>query len=151
MTRVLWLTLALPLVAAAAPTWRTSDWPEYMAYLDELRTLDDSALAQRNGTPPVVYGFLLATGEVLDGIALGREAADYPLAIRRHAKRCAYRYVSDRLTWQHAGDGPADWPYGGLLYVAQTAFDQCLVVNVDNVDAAAGTRYLDYEPPATTD
>lgn len=136
---------------APAAVWTSTDWPEYRQYVDSLKALPDDRLAEVTGSPAVVYGFLLAAGEVLDALALADDYRGYPVPVRRHAHRCAYRYLSDRLTWQYApGHSGSDWPYGGVVVVAQVAFDQCLVINIESEasDDAARTRYLPYEPPA---
>jgi hypothetical protein len=147
------LLLALTLTAGnvLAETWTTADWPEYLAFVESLKAMPDKELAEVTGSPQVVYGFLLAAGEVLDAIALGEDYRSYPVHVRRHAHRCAYRYFSDRLTRQYApGVVTSDWPYGGTVVVAQTAFDQCLVINIESEDAddPSRTRYLPYEPPS---
>lgn len=136
----------------ANDNWATTDWPEYMEFLRSLQEMPDEELATVTNSPPVVYGFLLAAGEVLDGIALSSEYAVYGVNVRRHANRCAYRYVSDRFSYQSARvSGPMDWPYGGLIFAAQEAFDECLVINIENDEASDETltRYLTYSPPAS--
>ena len=157
MMRKFFCVLLVGCSMAAAPltaddSWATTDWPEYMEFLQSLQEMPDDELATITNSPPVVYGFLLAAGEVLDGIALSREYAAYRINVRRHANRCAYRYISDRFSYQSAREsGPMDWPYGGLIFAAQEAFDECLVINIENDDdgGEALTRYLSYSPPAT--
>ncbi len=139
------------LAAAEESSWSSTDWPEYKKFVDSLRDMSDNELAKLNGSVEVVYGFLLAAGEALDAIALSQEFADYSVPQRRHAHRCAYRYLSDRLTYQYAPDsGPPDWPFGGLVVIAQEAFDQCLVINVENKEStdSDNTVYLKYSPKA---
>lgn len=149
------LLLGCSVVAAplsAADSWATTDWPEYMEFLQSLQEMPGDELATITSSPPVVYGFLLAAGEVLDGIALSREYAAYGINVRRHANRCAYRYISDRFSYHSAREsGPMDWPYGGLIFAAQEAFDACLVINIENNAGSdeALTRYLSYSPPAS--
>ena len=138
----------------AKDAWTTANWPEYLEFVESLKAKTDDEVAALNGSPAVVYGFLLAAGEVLDALALSEDFAGYPLAARRHAHRCAYRYLSDRLSYNYAPGSPADdWPYGGIVVVAQTAFDQCVVNNIENEDAddARKTRYLPYVPPDRSD
>lgn len=142
----LWATPAL-----AANTWETTDWGEYMDFVESLAQMADEELADVTSSPPVIYGFLLAAGELLDGIALSTEYADYHINVRRHANRCAYRYLSDRVTYAHApGHTAMDWPYGGLIFAAQEAFDECLVINLENAASSeeARTEFLTYVPPA---
>jgi len=136
--------------ASSAKAWSSDDWPEYIAFVESLRTMDGNELVELSQSPAVVYGFLLAAGEVLDAIALSEEMADYPVQARRHAHRCAYRYLSDRITHQYSpGNNPGDWPYGGVVVIAQSAFDDCLVMNIESEDAAdpSQTRYLEFVPP----
>ena len=150
MVRVVFISLMGLSPGLAQDAWTTADWPEYLEFVESLKTRTDAELANLNSSPAVIYGFLLAAGEVLDALALSEDYADYPLAARRHAHRCAYRYLSDRLSYNNAPGSPADdWPYGGVVVVAQTAFDQCVVNNIENEDAddARRTRYLPYVPP----
>ena len=145
--------LALLLVAigsGADEPWSSADWPEYMDFVESLKSMDGTQLAELTESPPVVYGFLLAAGEVLDAIALSQDMADYPVQARRHAHRCAYRYLSDRITYQYApGNRAGDWPYGGVVVIAQSAFDDCLVINIESeaADDPSRTRYLEFVPP----
>ena len=121
-----------------------------MEFVQSLANMPDEELVETTTSPPVVYGFLLAAGEVLDAIALGEEYKDYHINVRRHASRCAYQYVSDRFTYQQIrGDDGADWPYGGVVFAAQQAFDECLVINLENERSAETglTRFLTYTPP----
>ncbi len=132
--------------------WSSTDWPEYKNFIDSLRDLSDAELTSLNGSVEVVYGFLLAAGETLDAIAMSQTFAERSTALRRHAHRCAYRYLSDRLTYQYAPDtGPPDWPFGGLVVIAQEAFDECLVRNIENKTStnSLDTIYLPYIPEAS--
>lgn len=157
MMRKFFSMLLVGCSVAAAPanaddSWATTDWPEYMEFLRSLQEMPDEELATLTNSPPVVYGFLLAAGEVLDGIALSTEYSAYGINVRRHANRCAYRYISDRFSYQSTREsGPMDWPYGGLIFAAQEAFDECLVINIENDDGSdeALTHYLSYSPPAS--
>lgn len=140
----------LSTAALAAESWATTDWDDYMEFVESLTNMPDEDLVEATTSPPVVYGFLLAAGEVLDAIALGEEYKEYHINVRRHANRCAYHYVSDRFTYQQIrGDNDTDWPYGGVVFAAQEAFDECLVINLENdrSGAAGLTRYLTYTPP----
>jgi len=151
LTRIplLWLLLGTAAAVADEP-WRSADWPEYIEFVERLKTLSGAELAELTESPQVVYGFLLAAGEVLDAIALSQDVADYPVQARRHAHRCAYRFLSDRVTYQYApGSRSAQWPYGGVVVIAQSAFDDCLVINIESEDAddPSQTRYLEFIPP----
>jgi hypothetical protein len=143
------LSILLSTAVAEDKPWSTADWPEYLAFLESLKDLPDQELATITGSPQVVYGFLLAAGEVLDAIALSEDISAYPIPARRHAHRCAYRYLSDRLTYQYGpGNTLEEWPYAGVVVVAQSAFDDCLVINIESEDAddPARTRYLRFLP-----
>jgi hypothetical protein len=144
-----WLFMATAQAGAVEP-WRSADWPAYIEFVESLKRISGDELAELTESPPVVYGFLLAAGEVLDAIALSQDVADYPVQARRHAHRCAYRYLSDRITYQYApGNRPGQWPYGGVVVIAQSAFDDCLVINIESEDAddPSQTRYLEFVPP----
>lgn len=143
-------SLLLMAHAQASEPWGSADWPAYIEFVESLKTMTDAELTELTESPPVVYGFLLAAGEVLDAIALSQDVADYPVQARRHAHRCAYRYLSDRITYQYApGNLPGQWPYGGVVVIAQSAFDDCLVINIESEDAddPSQTRYLEFVPP----
>ncbi len=144
------VTLLLATSADADTEWSSADWPEYIEFVESLKTMSDAELTELTESPPVVYGFLLAAGEVLDAIALSHDMAGYPVQTRRHAHRCAYRYLSDRITYQYApGNRPGEWPYGGVVVIGQSAFDDCLVINIESEDAddPSRTRYLEFVPP----